>query len=158
MKADVYRLMRTKYFLVFLVTLVFSSCGSSYQKPYQDQPLKSPSGKYVLTVPIEKAADKHDYWRVTIADTDGKVLFKDDSRFVGNLNVYWTWDKEDRVWLHNSDNGFTYYWEVDKKDRWRRFDCDHRDPQLPQAGPSPDESGVVPKWLPCTLSPLKIKY
>ena len=48
------------------------------------------------------------------------MLFKDDTPFVANLNVYWYWDKDDRAWLKNSDNGKTYYWEVDKDGRWLR--------------------------------------
>jgi len=149
--------MHTDYrFHLFLVVVLISSCYRlEYQKPYQDQPLVSPSGKYVLTVPIEKAADKRDYWRVTISDREGKELFKDDSKFVGHLNVYWSWDKEDRVWLHNSDDGYMYYWELDKKNQWRRYQCDHGNPDFPVPSPSPDESGVIPKLLPCSLSPVK---
>jgi hypothetical protein len=147
--------MRTKYLFFILVVLVFSACCSEYQKLYQHQPLVSPGGKYILTVPIEKAADKHDYWRVTISDVNGKVLFKDDSKFVGYLNVYWSWDKEERVWLENSDTGYVYYWELDKKDRWRRYQCDHGHPDFPIEKPSPDESGVISQPLPCSLSPIK---
>ena len=141
--------------LLCLVVLLVSSCGPEYHKPYQDQPLVSPSGKYVLTVPIEKAADNLHYWRVTISDMKGNVLFKDDSEFVGHLNVYWTWDKEDRVWLQNSDNGYTYYWVLDSKNGCRRYQCDHGNPNFPVPSPSPDESGAVPKLLPCSLSPIK---
>jgi hypothetical protein len=99
----------------------------------------SPSGKYVLTVPIEKAADNLHYWSVTISDRNGNVLFKDDSEFAGHLNVYWAWDKEDRVWLQNSDNGYTYYWKLDNENHWRRYQCDHG----------------TPESLPCSLSPIK---
>jgi len=147
--------MKTKYLFLIVVALVFSNCGLDYEKPYQHQPLMSRSGKYILTVPIERAADKCEYWRVTISDLNGKVLFKDDSKFVGHLNVYWSWDKDERVWLENSDTGYVYYWELDKKDRWRRYQCDRGDPNFPVETPSPDESDIIPKPLPCSLSPIK---
>lgn len=148
--------MKARHFVFVLWVVAFGNCGGQYHKANQEQPLVSPSGKYVLTVPIERAADKLHYWRVTISDVNGNVLFKDDSQFVGRLNVYWSWDAHDRVWLNNSDNGYTYYWELDQKNRWRRFQCRHeRSHQFPPASPSPDESGVVPELLPCSLSPLK---
>ena len=125
-------------FLLCLLVVLLSGCrGPAYHKPFQDQPLVSPSGKYVLTVPIEKAADDRRYWRVTISDRNGNVLFKDDSEFPARFNVYWTWDNSDRVWLKNSDNGYTYYWEWDNQNHWRRFQCG------------------TPQSLPCSLSSIK---
>ena len=104
-----------------LLLLISSGCRVEPTNRNQEQPVTSPSGKYVLTVPIERAQDDHLYWRVTISGASGQVLFKDDSRFVGNLNVYWCWDDHDRVWLENSDDGRTYYWELDEQNRWRRY-------------------------------------
>jgi hypothetical protein len=76
-------------------------------KTNQRSPSTSPSGKYVLTVPIERdpTVGNLRYWRVTISDTTGKQLHKDNSKFIGALNVYWCWDSADRVWLYNSDDG-----------------------------------------------------
>jgi hypothetical protein len=108
--------------------LISTGCGADHPKPNQEQPLTSPSGKYVLTVPIETAQDGHRYWRVTIADASRHVLFKDDSRFVGNLNVYWCWDDRDRVWLTNSDDGSIHFWEADEQNRWRRYQWDEHNP------------------------------
>ena len=89
--------------------------------PNQKQHFISPSGRYVLNVPIERdSQDQHLYWRVTISDPKGSVLFKDDSPFVANLNVYWYWDNNDRVWLKNSDNGKIYFWELDNTAKWQR--------------------------------------
>lgn len=78
------------------------------------QPLASPSGKYVLTVPVEKDAGMASgMWRVTISDLDGNELYKDrDSEFVGYLMSYWVWDAQDRVWLYDSDSGGVHYWEL----------------------------------------------
>jgi len=81
----------------------------------QQQPSKSPSGRYVLTVPIETASGQSGtrMWRVTIHDAQGKLLYRDGaSEFVGNLNVYWTWDGDDHVWLYSSDTGEVFFWEL----------------------------------------------
>ncbi len=91
----------------------------------QQQPSKSPSGRYVLTVPIEAYSTQPGtrMWRVTIHDTQGKLLYQDaTSGFVSNLNVYWTWDENDRVWLYSSDTGEVFFWELTggawAKTRW----------------------------------------
>ena len=147
--------MNTKYLLCGLCALMVVSCGRGYHKKNQEQPLVSPSGKYVLTVPIERAADRLHYWRVTISNVNGNVLFKDDSEFVGHLNVYWSWDDRDRVWLKNSDNGYTYYWEIDDKNAWRRYQCKEDKPLSYSASPSPTPTTPSVDPLPCTLSPIK---
>jgi len=113
--------MKAGHLMCLVVALVSTTCGGKDSRRNQEQPLPSASGKYVLTVPIETADDSHRYWRVTITDVNGHVLFKDDSRFVGNLNVFWCWDDQDRVWLKNSDDGLIYYWEADESGTWRRY-------------------------------------
>lgn len=70
------------------------------------EPAVSPSGAYVLTMPIEQ-----NLWRVMIRDRRGKLLFRDDTEFMGQLSVYWAWDDQDRVWLYNSDDSAVYFWE-----------------------------------------------
>lgn len=112
---------------VFVAILLFSflafGCGPRPAvKSNQKTPSSSPSGKYVLTVPIERDPTDRNlpFWRVTISDTTGKLLYKDDSKFIGTLNVYWCWDSADRVWLYNSDDGMTYVWEI-VDGHWRRW-------------------------------------
>ena len=76
--------------------------------------MTSPGGTYVLTVPIgsSSALPKAEAWTVTIHNPDGHLLYEDtSSEFVGYLNVYWSWDGDDRVWLYNSDDGRVWYWE-----------------------------------------------
>ena len=119
-----------------LLALSLINCESQEDKPNQKQPFASPSGKYILLVPIEiNSKDQHQYWRVTITDANGKVLFKDDSHFVANLNVYWYWDKDDRVWLKNSDNGSVYYWQQDASGAWKRYEWErsNKEPHEPPA-------------------------
>jgi hypothetical protein len=96
-------------------------------KPNQQQSLPSPSGAYVLTVPIGRNPNDRDlpFWRLTISDPRGSVLYEDtDSSFVGHLNVYWCWGEGDRAWLYNSDDGCVYYWDMAdgnwKKQHWGR--------------------------------------
>jgi hypothetical protein len=99
---------------IFLLALLVAGCSPPPPKPNQRTPSTSPSGKYVLTVPIERDPTDRNlpFWRVTISDTTGKQLYKDNSKFIGTLNVYWCWDSADRVWLYNSDDGMTYVWQI----------------------------------------------
>ena len=110
-----------RYLTIILAALVITSCSPPPQKPNQRTPSTSPSGKFVLTVPIERdPTDRYlPFWRVTISDTAGKQLYKDDSKFIGTLNVYWCWDSSDRVWLYNSDDGAVYVWQI-LDDKWQR--------------------------------------
>jgi hypothetical protein len=82
--------------------------------PNQQQNLTSPNGKYILNVPTSSGA-----WTVTISDPDGNILYKDVSNFLANFNAYWCWDKENRVWLYNSDDGKIYFWE-NTNNHWQR--------------------------------------
>jgi uncharacterized protein YcfL len=108
-------------FVTICVTILMSCQGAQVNKPNQKQRFVSPSGRYILNVPIEEADEgKNHYWRVTISDNKGTIVFKDDSPLFARFNVYWYWDKSDRVWLVNSDNGNTYYWEVDENGQWQR--------------------------------------
>jgi len=101
-------------------------CGPPAPRANQKQRTTSPNGKYVLTVPIEAQTTNPKYngtrvWKVTIADTSGAVLCKDEqSTMVGNLSVYWGWDDQNRVWLYNSDDGAIWRWEV-TPEGWKKF-------------------------------------
>jgi len=98
-----------------MLVLSLPSCRDR-QRASPRQPLVSPSGKYVLTVPIEehdKAGYAHRWWIVTIADAQGNRLYRDsDSRCSGWHRAYWVWDSSDRVWLYNSDDGRVFFWEA----------------------------------------------
>lgn len=115
-------LTQSPYLILWLVVLVLSGCDQA-NKPLVNhrQPLLSPSGRYVLTVPIEEnsvnpAYNQTKVWKITISDTEGRMLYTDEaSEFVGYLMVYWLWDREDRVWLYTSDTGDVFYWELDDK-------------------------------------------
>ena len=97
------------------------------QKPNQREPLPSPSGQYVLTVPIERSDHRKGpfgygmpFWHVTISGPNGAVLYRDpEDEFHGIHNVYWVWDDQDRVWLYNSDDGGIYFYEC-LDDVWQR--------------------------------------
>jgi hypothetical protein len=105
--------------LLLLLALAFGCrLRTELPPPNQQQPLTSPSGSYILTVPIEPNEVNPTYqntkvWKVTISRPGGDVLYKDEaSEFVGYLNVYWIWDAGDRAWLYNSDTGRVHFWEL----------------------------------------------
>ena len=86
-------------------------CARFYMPDNQTQRLSSPDSSLVLTVPRQEDPAGNTFWHVTIADTSGTVLYVDSlSEFVGNLNVYWAWDEEGRVWLYNSDDGTVHFY------------------------------------------------
>ncbi len=98
------------------LALLASGCSLREGTPAnQQQPSRSPSGKYVLTVPIDTHSTQPGarMWRVTICDAQGKLLYQDAaSDFIANLNVYWMWDENDRVWFYSSDTGDVFFWEL----------------------------------------------
>ena len=86
----------------------------------------SPSGKYLLRLPIEPQGGIR-VWKLTITDRTGKVLYKDDeSRMGGRFNVYWGWDAQDRAWLYNSDDGQIWRWEL-VESAWKRIASERSD-------------------------------
>jgi hypothetical protein len=108
-----------KYYLTLLFLFLSSlQIAGAATSPNQTQNLPSPSRKYILNVPIETQLSKESYkgtavWKVTITDATGKVLYKDNqSTMLGTLNVYWTWDSKDAVWLYNSDDGWIWRWKL----------------------------------------------
>jgi hypothetical protein len=104
------------FFLPAAAMIVVNLVFTPPERPNQRQPSTSPSGKYVLTLPIEKNPAYHniEVWKVTISTPDGKILYKDDaSEFGGTFNAYWAWDDADRVWFYNSDDSLVYFWEFD---------------------------------------------
>ena len=123
-----------RYFTLILAAMFLAGCSPPAQKPNQRSPFRSPSGKFVLTVPIEHDPTDRNlpFWRVTVSDTTGRQLYQDDSKLIGTLNVYWCWDSSERVWLYNSDDGAVYFWQL-VDGRWQR--------SPPQAGAvkPPDE-------------------
>lgn len=100
-----------------IAAVVCTSCSTKPEsRPGQIQPLTSPNGQFVLTVPIERNPSYNNVgvWVVTISTVGGECLYEDDdSRCAARFNSYWTWDDENRVWLTNSDNGCVYFWEIE---------------------------------------------
>ena len=122
----------SRTFLSFLFAIALIGCAPPAPRPNQTQGATSPSGKYVLRLPIELQTTNPQYkgtrvWKVTITDTNGTVLYKDDaSEMVGNLNVYWGWDNQDRVWVYNSDDGKIWRWELADRG-WQKIESQKSD-------------------------------
>jgi hypothetical protein len=108
--------------LIFmLVSSLIETDESRHQEPNKRQSVISPSGKYVLTVPIERSkVDRgplgfgEPYWYVTISDPNGNIIYRDpEEDFPGRFGTYWIWDEKDRVWIFGSDSGICYYEHAD---------------------------------------------
>jgi len=136
---------------LFLFVVFLAGCAPPAPKPNQRQGAVSPSGRYVVQVPVEgersASEDSDPYvWVVTILDPDGTVLHRDeDSTFAGFFNVYWLWDDSDRLWLYNSDNGKFYFWELTdgnwEKQEWSyKWARENGRDITPPAGLQPDYS------------------
>ena len=108
--------MKRNALLPCLIIALVAGCGKSIQvqKPNQQSPLTSPSGKYVLTMPIEGSQAEQDdaYRQLTIFDGDGNVVYRDRRLPCFTMRrTYWAWDQEDRVWLYNNDDTTVWFWE-----------------------------------------------
>ncbi len=116
-----------KIIMVILLAFLMVSCGRHQAKEGQTQPLSSPTGNYIIEMPTYKSNRGLNYpvWTPTIKDKSGKTIYKDNSsELSGYHNSYWDWDKDDRLWIYNSDVGSVdiYYlkngkWIKEKYDR-----------------------------------------
>lgn len=102
--------------ILMIVSPFIETDKSSHQEPNKRQSQVSPSGKYVLNVPIERTGDRNlfgfgePYRHVTISDTKGNVLYRDHRKdFPGRFGTYWIWDEKDRAWIFGRDLGTFYY-------------------------------------------------
>ncbi len=112
------------------------------QPANRQQPSTSPSGKYVLTVPIEREDRPglfefgSPYWHVTISDPNGNVLYRDAGKdFPGWFGAYWVWDHQDRVWIFSYDSGTVFFECVDGI--WTRHQWWSENKKYKQRGISP---------------------
>jgi len=102
---------RLLLFAVLLIILV--GCVAKKPEANQESPSVSPTGKYVLKMLIVEI-DRKDFkgwWQINISDAKGNALFKDPVGFPAPFNIYWVWDKKDRLWVYNSDDARVYYYE-----------------------------------------------
>jgi len=112
------RINPTKRTIAFLLPLIIL-IGLPYigikpaQKINKQRPAISPSGQVVAKVGTEDG-----YWKIRFDNNKGKELFTDHTDFVGHLNIYWIWDKEERFWVYNSDDGSVYCWLRDNSVGW----------------------------------------
>ncbi len=74
--------------------------------------LTSPSGKYILSIPVEEPN-----WQITIYDPENRSLYLDESGFTGHAQVYWLWDEYNILWLYDAKTDTVRFWEY-KNDSW----------------------------------------
>jgi len=105
-------------FLLFLLVLSVNQSQSS-TKNRQKSPLNSLSKKYVLNMSVvESVKGGYDkWWQIEIISPLKKEKYTDNETFPGRFNIYWDWDKDDRIWFYNSDDGSIYYWQ-NIKGKW----------------------------------------
>jgi len=124
--------------VLMLISPLIKANKSSVQLPNRQQNLISPSGKYVLKVPIKRIKQKkfsfgRPYRIVTISDPNGQIVYQDEEdTFPGWFGTYWVWDQQDRAWLSGSDTGIVFYENINGK--WTKQDY-HR-----ELGITPPES------------------
>lgn len=108
-KKELRAVVRIPLYLLPVMLLVFPNIiipAGTFDPPNQQPKLVSYDRKYTMKMDM-----KHNRWIVSIYDERGNKLYCDDnSSLRGQLNVYWTWDHDDRLWLYNSDDSFVYYW------------------------------------------------
>jgi hypothetical protein len=109
----------TSLTLLLLTLLLIRTDKKLDQPPNRQQHLISPSGKYILTVPVKRIKQKllsfgHPYRVVTISDPNGKIIYQDkEETFPAWFGTYWVWDNQDRAWLFGSDAGIFFYESID---------------------------------------------
>ena len=114
--------MKILHYSILPAVILFGFVCCKRRPANQAQHLISPSGQYVLTLPIEENTRDPRYaktgvWKVSIHDSMGVLEYKDEhSTMVGSLNVYWAWDENDRVWIFNSDDATMVRWEKQEKE------------------------------------------
>lgn len=115
--------------MMLVLGLVACFAGSRTPPVNHQSPSTSPSGKYVVEMPIGPEGQQLGYWRPTIRDQQGRVLYEEsEDIFAGWLQIYWIWDERDRLWVYNSDTGSKYWWEVNddgaRRNSWYEYELE----------------------------------
>jgi len=102
-----------KIFLILLPVILLSGCRTKHSNEGQIQPLTSPTGEFIVEMPILKSNSRLDYpvWTPTIKDKLGNIVYSDNSsNLSGYHKSYWDWGTipetgADNLWVYNSDTG-----------------------------------------------------
>lgn len=115
--------MKNKLLNIFLIIiLLFCCCKKHDNKVYiYDDPLVSPSGKYILEILNGYNGIVH-YKRFNISSIEDrsnpKVIYCSTDTYRINDKLYFAWDdNEDIVWVYSSDIG-TFYWSRVDENEW----------------------------------------
>lgn len=83
------------------------------------QGIQSPNKKYFGYMTIS-----NNKWRPQIIDSKNNILFQDSTiDWDPFWSSYWVWDKNNRFWIQNSDDGKTYFYEF-SEEKWQKFEYD----------------------------------
>ncbi len=91
-------------------------------------------------MPVGKTNDNLYYpvWTPTIMDTEGRVLFRDESSTLSGFhNSYWQWsegpDEKDIFWIYDSDTGYVFLYR-ESEGKWikRQYFGEPDDPGPPK--------------------------
>jgi len=86
-----------------------------------ENPVKSPSGKYLLI--IENGYDgviHYNQFKIINIDSQNNIIsveYKSDYKYRTRDTLYFLWDLYDRVWIYSGDIGTTY-WEKSNNNLW----------------------------------------
>jgi len=100
----------------------------------------SPDGSYKVAVSSDGP-----YWIFAFYDAKGNPMTEDETDFSSLLKVYWCWDKGNRLWVYNSDDGWTWYWSCDGS-QWTRTPYSTSDIS-PDPALTPPEA-LYPEYVP----------
>ncbi len=124
--------MRKKFIIIVftMMMVLFCSCTGNNDSTYlYDDPIKSPSGKYLLEIMNGYNGVFH-YKTFSISltedETNPKVIYTSNERYRIRDELYFTWDdSEDIVWVYSGDVG-VFYWEY-SDNGWEKHEKGERD-------------------------------
>ena len=119
-----------KIVCVLFIVMLFSGCGNSKVTYFYDDPIISPSGKYMLEILNGYNGIVH-YKRFNISSLENKtnpqVIYCSTDTYRTNDKLYFVWDDaEDIVWVYSADMG-TFYWSQDSDNNWHKYNKGNKD-------------------------------
>lgn len=109
--------------LIILLLTLFGCRGQTRQYDDFPQVIHSADNQLVLVIDLNQSKSdptKYLCLKFTIQDTNGNVLYQEQTGASVMTRWEMAWDKDNRVWLNSADIG-TYYWEQQAEGMWKKF-------------------------------------